>query len=392
MTSARTTVAWRIVARREIVTKLTDKAFLIGTAVTIALIAGFMGVTAYLDARTSTSTVAVTPADADFARTLAPAVTAVDDTVKVTVLDVPDAAAAKAHLLDGTADAWLHQDGDTWVLTGKNAVDGSLLAAMGTALRVHVVAVNAAQAGTSSAAIEHGATLTSGLLIGNAEQQGFAKGVGFALALLFYMSSITFGMTLAGSVVEEKSSRIVEIITTKIPVRQLLIGKVAGNSALALGQMALFTGLGLAGLTMTPYKKYVPSVSGGIAWFVVFFVVGFLLIACLWAVAGALASRSEDLQQTATPITMGLVLMWFSVLLAKGSALVALSFVPPFSAILMPIRLVQGTASWWEPIIALVLLLACAALIVRGADRLYRRALLQTQGRLSLRQAWHAAE
>ena len=58
----------------------------------------------------------------------------------------------------------------------------------------------------------------------------FAQGMAFALAFLFYMSSLVFGMTLAGSVVEEKQSRIVEIIATKIPVRQLLAGKVLGNT------------------------------------------------------------------------------------------------------------------------------------------------------------------
>jgi ABC-2 type transport system permease protein len=72
--------------------------------------------------------------------------------------------------------------------------------------------------------------------------------------------------------------------------------------------------------------------------------------------------------------------------------LTVLSFVPPFSAILMPIRILEGSAAWWEPIVALLLLIALAAVIVRGAERLYRRSLLQTQGKLSLKQAWSAPE
>ena len=130
----------------------------------------------------------------------------------------------------------------------------------------------------------------------------------------------------------------------------------------------------------------------GLAWFVAFFVVGFLLIACWWAVAGALASRSEDLQSTATPLTFLMMAVFFASFLFEGTALTIASFVPPFSILLMPIRLLRGDALWWEPVIALALLLAAAALTVGLAERLYRRALLQTQGRVSLKQAWSTAE
>ena len=116
----------------------------------------------------------------------------------------------------------------------------------------------------------------------------------------------------------------------------MLIGKILGNTALAVGQMVVYTGIGLIGLSFTQYKSYLPSVSAGIVWFLAFFLIGFLVIACAWAVAGALASRTEDLQQTAMPLTMLMMAMWFAVFLAKGAVLTVLSFVPPFSAILMP--------------------------------------------------------
>lgn len=89
------------------------------------------------------------------------------------------------------------------------------------------------------------------------------------------MASLIFGMTLANSVVEEKQSRIVEIIATKIPVRHLLAGKIAGNTVLAVGQMALYAAIGLVGLRFTPYS-FLPSVSGALGWFLVFFLLGFL--------------------------------------------------------------------------------------------------------------------
>lgn len=383
---------WAIVARREIIARVTDRAFLIGTVLTLVLISGFLGLQAFLGNRAQTFTVATLPSTAAFTQTVTDGADAADDKLTITTTEVPDEAAAEAAVKDGTADAWLHQVDGVWTLTGDTEVDGGLAATLGTQIRSQVIAENAAAAGTTPAAIEAGSTLATSQLQGDSDQRMFAQGVGFALAFLFYFASLSFGMTLAGSVVEEKASRIVEIITTKIPVRQLLAGKVLGNTALALGQMALFTGIGLIGLTFTDYASYVPSLTGAIAWFIAFFVVGFLLIACLWAVAGALASRNEDLQQTSMPVTMGMVAVFFSTFLAKGTWLVALSYVPPFSAILMPMRLVAGTASWWEPIISIAILLATAAIVVIGAERLYRRSLLQTQGRLSMRQAWTAAE
>lgn len=95
----------------------------------------------------------------------------------------------------------------------------------------------------------------------------------------------------------------------------------------------------------------------------------------------------EDVQTTSMPLTMALMFVWFSAFLAKGTVLVVLSYIPPFSPVLMPMRLVQGTASWWEPVIAITLLLATAVAIVGVAERMYRRSLLQTQGKLSIRQA-----
>ena len=68
------------------------------------------------------------------------------------------------------------------------------------------------------------------------------------------------------------------------------------------------------------------------------------------------------------------------------------SYVPPFSFVLMPMRILEGDAALWEPFVALGLLLAAMAATVVLAERLYRRALLQTQGRVTLKQAWNAAD
>ena len=103
---------------------------------------------------------------------------------------------------------------------------------------------------------------------------------------------------------------------------------------------------------------------------------------------GALASRTEDIQSTSTPITSLMVLMYFGALFLDGTPRVVGSFVPPVSAILMPMRVLEGEAAWWEPLVALLLLVGLAAVLILVGERIYRRALLQTGGKLSVRQAW----
>ena len=80
-----------------------------------------------------------------------------------------------------------------------------------------------------------------------ADDEGVQVIAGFVFVFLFYMAAILFGYAIANSVVEEKQSRIVEILAAAIPLRQLLVGKVVGATALALGQMVIFVAIGLIG-------------------------------------------------------------------------------------------------------------------------------------------------
>ncbi|GGB77758.1 hypothetical protein N798_03490 [Knoellia flava TL1] len=388
-----TAAPWTTVARREIVTKLTDRTFLLSTFGLVVIIAGVLGVQAWLGSRTTEYAVVTSSAAAHrMAEKVETVAEASGDNLQVTLQAAAGDGVAKAAIEDGTADVWLREDGDGWVLTGREDVAAELRSAATTAIRDATLDANAEAAGTTVDALTRGSEVRTSVLDGDADRAGVAKAVGFALAMLFYLASFTFGLALANSVVEEKASRIVEIITTKIAVRQLLAGKVAGNLVLAFAQMALFVAVGLVGLTFTDYDRFLPAISGAVGWFVVFFVVGFGLLACLWAVAGALATRTEDVQTTSTPLTMLTLGVFFAALLTTGTTKVVLSFVPPFSAILMPMRVLEGTASWWHALVALAILVGAAALVVRAAARLYQRSLLQTQGRLTVRQAWSTPE
>ena len=148
-------------------------------------------------------------------------------------------------------------------------------------------------------------------------------------------------------------------------------------------QLLVYLVVGLVGMSFTSYKSYLPALSGPTAWFIGFFLAGFIALACLWAVAGSLASRTEDLQATSTPLTMLMLVMFFGGLSLEGRGQVIASFIPPVSAVVMPKRILAGGVEWWEPLVALGLLAAFAAVTVWVGERLYRRALLQTGGRVS---------
>ena len=391
-TDNNTEPAWLLVTRREVVSRITDKSFLIGTALMVAMLVGFIGFTAWQDERTDEVTLAATPDAVAMADVIAETAPDVDDKVDVTVLEVDDADAAETALRESEADAWLHPADDGWQLTSESSEQESLTEVTRSVVRQAVLAENAAGAGTTVEALEAGSAVSTDFLRGDAEKAAVAQAVGFVFVFLFYFAALIFGMQLASSVIEEKQSRIVEIIAAAIPLRHLLAGKVLGNTALAMIQLLIYLAVGLVGLSFTPYKSFVPALSGPTAWFIGFFFAGFVALACLWAVAGSLASRTEDLQATSTPLTMLMLVMFFGGVSLDGRAQVIASFVPPVSAVVMPKRILAGGVEWWEPLLALGLLAAFAAITVWVGERLYRRALLQTGGRVSLRQAWAAAE
>jgi ABC-2 type transport system permease protein len=384
--------AWLLVTRREVVSRITDKTFLLGTAFMVVLIAGFIGFNAWQEERTDRVTLGATPDAVAMATAISDNAADVDDKVEVTVVELADEAAAKAALREEEVDAWLHPVDGGWELTSESSEQDSLTDVTRVVVRQQVLADNAAGVGSTVAELEAGSSVTTAFLRGDAEKAGVAEAVGFVFVFLFYFAALIFGMQLASSVIEEKQSRIVEIIAAAIPLRHLLAGKVLGNTALAVIQLMVYLAVGLVGLSFTSYKSYVPALSGPTLWFIGFFLAGFVALACLWAVAGSLASRTEDLQATSTPLTMLMLAMFFGGLSLDGRAQAIASFLPPVSAVVMPKRILAGGVAWWEPLVALGLLAVFAALTVWVGERLYRRALLQTGGRVSLRQAWTAVE
>ncbi|MFE7507315.1 ABC transporter permease [Promicromonospora sp. NPDC057488] len=393
--------AWMLVATREIVVRALNKGFLIGLAVTVAMIGGLIGFSAYMDSRTDSFDVAVVTGDEA-------ALTAVesareeaatsDEGIELTVLRVDDAAAAEAALEDETADAWLSSGttgatataddaGTGWSLSGWREPDGGLAELLGTTVRDQVMADRADGAGTTIEELTAGSEIETERLDGNPVDPQVVFFAGFVLAFLFFTGAVGSGAMIAGSVIEEKQSRLVEIIATAVPLRQLLAGKIIGSSVIALAQNLLLAGIGLVGLSFTDLSAVLPAMTATMIWFVVFFTVGFVAVAALYAVAGSLASRTEDLQYTTTPLMMLLMGVYIVTFSADGVLERVLSYVPPASIVSMPVRVLNGDALWWEPLVSLLVLVVTTLGAVLLSERAYRGALMQTGGRVTWKSA-----
>jgi ABC-2 type transport system permease protein len=217
--------------------------------------------------------------------------------------------------------------------------------------------------------------------------------VPFALAFVFFITSFTFGLQIAQSVTEEKQTRVVEILVSSVPVRALLAGKVAAMTLLAFGQIALIAVVALAGMQIAGVDASVMALVGpAIGWFVPFFVLGFIMLATLWAGVGALAARQEDIAGVSAPLQMAVMLPFFAVIFLSdnAAAMKVLSYIPLSSPVAMPIRLFNDEAAVWEPVVSLAVLALTAAVFLAVGARVYEGSLLRTNGKTSFATAWRS--
>ena len=383
MNAPRRRASWATVARREILAQLTDRAFWIGTLATLALVVLGLGFGVISATGGGTTRVAVSSDES-----MAVVQRAAASGVAVEAVEVaPDELRSSVSASD--ADAALEQVPGGWVLTVSDLTDTPDLADAITHVQI---SANATALGVDPADVLADTSLSVVPLEGDDLAAVAVFIATAAFSVLFMLAAVTYGMQIAQSVVTEKESRVVEILAAAIPVRQLLIGKVVGNMAMALGQVVLIVGVALLGLSWTDFAPLLGVVGGVVGWFVLFFIVGFASLACLWAAAGAMATRVQDLSQTTTPLTMVIMLVYFAGFFARGTAATVLSYVPIASTVTMPGRLMSGDAGWLDAVLALVVAAAFMSATIWVGDRIYRRGLLQTGTVLKLHDALRPAD
>ncbi len=376
---------WWIVARREITAKLSQKSFWISTIVVVILLVAAFVFTFLFASSQDRMTVAVT--DDDGAQVVALASQSSGRDIQAQTMDHADIEAA---VDDGTVDAGLVQTDDGWELL-VDSIETSV-GDVQQAVSTHMTNQNARALGIDPAALQAGAKVEVKLTGEQLEQDAaIALITGLIFSVLFFMSALTYGLQIAQSVVEEKESRIVEILTAAVPTRHLLIGKVLGNTIMAMGQLLIFLTVGVVGISLTEFGSFLPLLVPNIGWFVVFFLVGFAALSCLWAATGAMATRVQDINNTTMPLTFLLMAVYFAGFLARGTAAQILSYVPIASSVIMPQRLLAGESTWIDAIIALALCLLFMGIAIWVGEKIYRRGILKTSGILKLNEVFSKA-
>jgi ABC-2 type transport system permease protein len=206
-------------------------------------------------------------------------------------------------------------------------------------------------------------------------------------ALLMYVSLGLYGQAVATGVAQEKTSRTAEVLLASVRPRELLAGKVLGIGLTGLGQLGAAAIAGLIANALIHSAKIPASVWGLLPGFLVCFLAGFMLYALAFAAAGALVARQEEVQSVAVPIAMplliGYLLVYAAVASPNAAWLKVASFLPPLTATLMPARIALGHVSWWQLVLAALLMAASIYGMIRVAARVYEQSLLRSGGRIS---------
>lgn len=352
-----------LVAGREVTMRLRSKAFLISTGVLMLAVLASVMIGGLVGQNPELTKVALIGTSGD----VASAAVAESGTLEAVTAD--SRAQAEQMLRDGEVDAI--------VVPSENAGAANPLTVIGLDQ-----APNSVVAALSiSPAVE--------LLEQPGQNPFLIYLVALGFGIVFFMSALTFGSTIAQSVVEEKQTRIVEILMSTIPVRALLAGKVVGNSAMAFLQIVAIAVLAILGMVATGQRVLLGTLGESVVWFVLFFAIGFVMLSALFAATASMVSRAEDVGSVTSPVTMLVMLPYILVILFNDNptVLAIMSYVPFSAPVGMPMRVFLGTAEWWEPLLSLAVLLATTALVLAIGSRIYSNSLLRLGARVKLAEA-----
>jgi ABC-type Na+ efflux pump, permease component len=210
--------------------------------------------------------------------------------------------------------------------------------------------------------------------------------IAFALLFFLYMSVLFYGIFVMRGVIEEKQSRIVEVVISSVKPTQMMLGKVIGIGLVGLTQIgiwAISAGLisMLGGKIMASQGASVPSIPANLlVYFVLFFVLGFFLFATLYAMVGSTVSSEEDAQQAQFPVTLLLVvpMMIFGLVMSNpnSNTSIILSMVPFFAPTLMMLRIAVINPPMWQVITSMLIMLVTILGFVWLAAKIYRVGIL----------------
>ena len=390
---------WRVVAARDFSVRLRDKGFAISTALTVTVLSIFILLRAYASGPDSFDLAVVGDRD------VADRVAAIGERagVDVSVVTLPGGAAAEGALRSGRVDAVLIGargdvvDGTATlrVLRGVPGLLDELVQAAAIAVRIEAGLAEAGAPEAEIGELQDQHPVDAAPILAPDPDRDTKAAVALAAVLVLYGQLFGYGVWVATGVIEEKSSRVVEVLLSTIRARQLMAGKIAGIGALGLVQLILIAAYAVTFATVTGAIDIPADSLSAAALTVGWFVLGFSFYAALFAVAGALVSRMEELQNAIVPINLVVFASFFISIGAvqdPDSTIAGIaSLLPISSALAMPVRMVLGSATPWEIVASLAIVIGSTAILVPLAGRAYAGAILRTGAKVKLRDAWRAA-
>jgi len=384
--------AWIIVARRDFWVRLRDKGFVISTGITMTVLTVVILLRAFSGATTTPSFDLGVVGSSSVGRAVPAAAETVD--VEVDVVAFEGSSEAREALREGRVDAVL--EGET--LVGLRDVAGQLqqvvqAAAIGVRIQEALDTYDVppeVQEGLGDQAPVQVAALEPG--DPNRLRNG---GIAFIGVILLYGQLFGYGVWIATGVIEEKSSRVVELLLAAIRPRQLMAGKIVGIGLLGLAQLIAIAAYAITLASLTGAIDLPLDAIGAALLVIGWFVLGFAFYASLFAVAGSLVSRMEELQNALVPINLVVFGSFFVSIGAladpEGTLPRVASLLPMSSALAMPVRIVLGAAGPAEIALSIAIVVGSTLALIPLAARIYSAAVLRTGAKVKLREAWRAA-
>jgi ABC-2 type transport system permease protein len=280
--------------------------------------------------------------------------------------------------------------GDT--LLARADASTALVAAVETARTEAVIAARLAELGLPSgtlAGVLAPPPPLSARTVGDPGPDAGALGAATITVIGLFLALTIYGGAVLNGVLSEKTSRVVEVLLASIGPGQLLAGKLVGIGGLGLAQVGAQASIALVSLSVGGGVDLPPGTVPAIASTVVWFVLGYLLYASFYAVAGSLVSRQEDAQAAAMPVAVVLTTAYvvtLAVVLPSPDSVAArvLGFVPVTAPTTAIARTALGSAALWELALGAVVTLASVVVALAVAARAYSGAILRHGGRVRL--------
>jgi len=376
-----------LVARREIRMRLRSRVFVGGTIVMTVLVV--VGIVAASLVAGTTAPVRVGFSGGSQALERSFTATAAALGAKVTLSDIADVTAGKAQVTAGTLDVLVTGSETAPTAVAKAAIPSNVVSALSLAAE----ATRLAASGLSPAAVASAMALVPVQLLQPPNpkdtQNLFAS---LALGILLWIALGQYGNMAAQSVVEEKATRIMEILLATIRPSRLLAGKVIGVGLVGLLQLTIVGAAALVAVRVTNVAAIpalgVASILADVLWFLL----GFLFYATAYAAVASLVSRQEELQGAVAPISVfqiaGYLLMYAALPNPSGPLATVVSLLPPFAPIVMAVRMASSDVPLWQVGLAVALIVASIVGLTWLAGRMYSNAALHLGARVRFMDAF----